>query len=208
MSEWITSLVALIKEVPSPLAFIILVFCSMIEYIFPIFPGDTVILLGGFLSGVHPSMLAMSFLSTLIGTFLGSFIAYFIGRFIRVKGTTHPRLKGFFFDHHLFEKFQTWYHKYGWWMIVFNRFLSGIRAVLIIACGFFNLSLNKTLLLTLVSAIIYNTFLFSIGYFFGSRADMLLDAFFRYSLIFTIIIAVIAGSCFFYFMMKNNKKLK
>lgn len=208
MSEWIQNFVDTIKEVPSPIAFIILVLCSMIEYIFPIFPGDTVILLGGFLSGVNPRMLVVAFIATLVGTLLGSILAYFIGRFIRLKSPHYPLVKRYFFDSALFEKFEHWYKKYGWWIIVINRFLSGIRSIFIIACGFFNLSLVKTLIFTVISAVIYNAVLFAIGYFFGSHADILLTRFFHYSLILTLLFVTFLGSCFLYFMIKNHRKNK
>jgi membrane protein DedA with SNARE-associated domain len=61
------------------------------------------------------------------------------------------------------HKVETWFKKYGYWIVVANRFLAGTRAVVSFVTGMSELSLWRTTLLSLLSSLLWNFLLLFAG---------------------------------------------
>lgn len=181
MTDYILDAVAWISGLPPSVIFIVLFLCATVEYIIPIVPGDTIVLLSGFLSGINNPLIWLAGGATIFGSLAGCLVAYFLGRFVSLQQHRIPRLKDWLLSGSL-EKFSYWYRRYGWWLVLFNRFCPGIRSIFLISSGYVGLSLPKTIGLAMASALIYNSFLFFLGFYFGMNADTLITAFIKYSL--------------------------
>lgn len=172
---------------------LILFFSSIIEYIFPPFPGDTVTLAGAFVSFVYDFPILVSFTAVFMGSTLGVCIDFYIGsllkRGIKVPiGIVHKAITSA-------ERVSEAFARYGEAYIMVNRFLPGVRAFILVAAGMGGMRFSKVLLFGSISNLLWNTLVFAIAGFIGSNLDLLKEIFTRYStgawlLVFLIILAL------------------
>jgi membrane protein DedA with SNARE-associated domain len=164
---------------------------SIIEYIFPPFPGDTVTLAGAILVGLYGWNFILVFSLVTIGSVLGSVIDYYIGHWFYLRNPewfSGKRSKVSEGISIVLEKFQ----KHGEIYIVLNRFLPGIRAFFFIAAGMTRLSLLKVSFYSLISASLWNLMIMTAGYFVGANFEILESVISRYNLIIIVIILIVA----------------
>jgi membrane protein DedA with SNARE-associated domain len=67
---------------------------------------------------------------------------------------------------------EEWYRKYGYFLILLNRFLPGIRSVIAIVGGISGLRLHMVAILALVSAAIWNLIWIVVGYTLGENWEV------------------------------------
>jgi membrane protein DedA with SNARE-associated domain len=67
------------------------------------------------------------------------------------------------------EKVESWFRKYGYFIIVANRFMPGTRAVISFFAGISNLAPKKTIMLCFVSALLWNSIMLYLGFVFGDN---------------------------------------
>lgn len=202
---WLESFVAQISEWPTFFKLIILSLSVMIEYIFPIFPGDTVVLLAGFLNARGAFDLKEIFLCIIIGSLLGSFLAYYAGRLIALNPKGYrwvDRLQ----SSDAFHSFSAWYSRYGALFLLLNRFFHGIRALFFVFAGMINLPAAKVLSLGGFSAIIYSLVLVLIGHWLGFKAELIIAFLYQYSLLFYFLLALLLALLGIYFWHKKFKR--
>jgi membrane protein DedA with SNARE-associated domain len=138
----------------------IAVFC-FVENIFPPAPSDMlVVACGSFIGFGTVSFTPALFLAS-VGSTIGFVVMYKIGDWFGDKIVETGRLK--FIPLKQVRKVEGWFQKYGYAVIVGNRFLSGTRAVVSFFAGLSELSLSKTIILSFVSAAAWNAILLYAG---------------------------------------------
>ncbi len=147
-------------------AYLVLGISAFVENTFPPIPGDTVTVLGAYLTSTGQLSFWGVYVSTTIGSVVGFFTMYLIGK-IFGRRFLQSKFRKRFFDESGVEKVEHWFAKYGLWVIVGNRFLSGTRSVISIFAGIFQLNWQSVLLLSTVSAFIWNGILIYAGYQLG-----------------------------------------
>jgi membrane protein DedA with SNARE-associated domain len=177
-------------------ALLVLFGASLVEYVFPPFPGDAITLLGAFyaVQGVLP--LPLVFLVVTAGSVAGAALDYAIGR--RLGQAAERRLPGenpkhpwFSLDRlHVFEE---GYRKHGDLLIVANRFLPGIRGFFFVAAGASGMPLRRVLVLGTVSAAVWNALLLAAGFAVGENLNRLIELFRTYSVLVWVAIGVAAA---------------
>lgn len=203
--SWLQNLVEHISLWPSVVKLLVLSLSVVIEYIFPIFPGDTIVILAGFLKAKGAIDLKEICFCILVGSLLGSFIAYQAGRFLadnRLGYHWVTRLQ----TSKAFLAFNHWYRRFGSWFLLFNRFFHGIRAIFFVSAGMIRLPLLQVLLLGGLSAIIYNLCLVLLGYWLGFNVELIVEYLYRYSVIFYILLSISLLVITVYFFRKNRAK--
>ncbi len=134
-----------------------LFFFAFMENIFPPSPSDLVIALGGSLVGLGKlNFFSAIFFSTL-GSTAGFVTMYYVGFFLGKKIIDSGKLK--FLPLDKIRTVEGWFRKYGYGIVVANRFLSGTRAVISFFVGLSELSIAITLPLCGISALLWNTIL-------------------------------------------------
>jgi len=186
-----------IHSLPDGIIYVALCLCAFAENIFPPFPGDTITAFGAFLVGIGRLNLFLVLFSVTIGS-LGGFIALFlIGSALGRRFFTNRNHGIFSFDK--ITKAETWFRKHGYFIILINRFLPGIRSVISITAGISRLNILKTITLALVSCIFWNLIWISMGYLLGDNWETiearLSYIFMRYN--FSVLILIIAIVIFF-----------
>jgi membrane protein DedA with SNARE-associated domain len=156
----------LLSHLSPMMAYFILFLSAIIENIFPPIPGDTVTVLGAYLTSTGKLDFWGVYLSTTAGSVAGFFMMYLAGiKFGR--SFINSRFRAKVFSESQLNKVQIWFSKYGYMVIAGNRFLSGTRSVISLFAGFFHLNWVKVLLLSTVSALIWNGLLIYGGYLLG-----------------------------------------
>jgi membrane protein DedA with SNARE-associated domain len=169
----------------------ILFFASCIEYVFPPFPGDLVVVFGAWYAVQGQISWPATFLWVTAGAIVGSWIDYRIGAWLAPRIARRAAEGG----HPFAEKlaiFEVSYRRWGGWLLVLNRFMPGIRAFLFVAAGASGIPLRKVLLLGALSACAWNALLLSAGAFAARNVDELLRLFQNYTTASWAVLAAIA----------------
>lgn len=188
------ALIELVRQT-GPYALAVLFGASLIEYVFPPFPGDTVVILGAFYATHGELPLALVFLAVTLGSIAGSAIDYAIG--MRLGAAAERRLpdaparrRWVSLDrlHHVEAR----YRRHGDLYILVNRFLPGVRGFFFVAAGMAGMPFRRVILLGAISASAWNALLLAAGWAVGENLDRLVTLFRTYSLVAWVGLALVA----------------
>lgn len=164
-----------------PFGYLFLGLAAMLEYVFPPFPGDTITLLGGVYAvrGERPWPLVL--LSVTLGSVLGAAINYRFGQFIadRLERRPDERLP-LGLSHESMHRLQQKMVDRGAFLLVINRFLPSLRALIFVAAGASAMPLGKVLSLGALSALAWNLLMLGIGIALGGNIERLSSLFATY----------------------------
>lgn len=177
---------------------------AYIENIFPPSPSDTVIIVAGSLVGLgRVGFVETLFIATL-GSTLGFITMYKVGDWFGVKILEQGKIK--FIPIESVKKVEAWFQKYGYWIIIVNRFLSGTRAVVSFFAGMSELNLLRTTILCFFSALAWNAVLMAGGFTLGKHWKRLGFYLSTYSKIVTGLLVLAAVVWLVRYYLKNRKK--
>ena len=183
-----------------------LFFFSFIENIFPPSPSDVVIIVCGTLVSTGVISFFPTLLVTSLGSVLGFMTLFFIGTQVDKKIIEKGRFK--FLSMEALEKAEKWFSKYGYWIILGNRFLSGTRAVISFFAGLSELKFKETFLLALTSSVVWNLLIISLGVMFGNNValvDKHLKTYSNIVLAITLIVMIILIVRYFLHKRRRQK---
>lgn len=147
------------------LAYLALFLSSYVENIFPPIPGDTVTVMGAFLTGRGLLNYWGVFISTTLGSVLGFMTLFALAYWVEKSWIEKHQPR--WISTAKIDKVELWFRKYGLWVVLLNRFLSGVRSVISLVAGFSRLSIWKVFLLSLVSCVVWNGILIYLGSMLG-----------------------------------------
>ncbi|MDY0081919.1 MAG: DedA family protein [Ignavibacteriaceae bacterium] len=191
-------------SVLSPIWIYILLFAfAYVENLFPPSPSDTVIVIGGTLVGTN----YLHFIPTLIfatgGSIAGFLTAFGIGWLLDKKIIHSGKLK--FLNVQTIEKAETAFRKWGYYLIVANRFLPGTRAVISFFGGMSRLDVHKTMLLSSISSLLWNIILIYLGIVFGENVALVDKYLSTYSnIVVAVTIIIILAFIINYFIKRKR----
>ena len=163
-----------------PFAPVVLFGASLVEYVFPPFPGDTVVLLGAWYA-VHGALSwPAAFAAVTAGAVAGAWIDWRIGRALAPALEARAAGRGRL-DADRLARFDAAYRRWGGLLLVANRFLPGIRAFLFLAAGAARLPVGRVLLLGAISAALWNALLLGVGALLVRNVDEMIRFFQRYT---------------------------
>lgn len=138
----------------------IALFC-FVENIFPPAPSDMLVVACGSFIGFGTVGFVPALVLAAAGSTAGFAVMYTIGRWFGRKIVETGRLR--FIPIQRVHTVEGWFKKYGYTVIIANRFLSGTRAVVSFFAGMSELSLTTTMILSFVSATAWNAILLYAG---------------------------------------------
>lgn len=202
MHEFISSLQSL-----DPLLIYAAVFAiAFIENIFPPFPSDVVVVFAGSLVGLGQVSFVPVLLVATFGSTFGFVAMYKIGHWFGNRILEQGKIK--FIPVDSVKKVEAWFTKYGYWIIIGNRFLAGTRAVVSFFAGLSELNLTKTMLLSFLSALVWNAILIQAGSYLGKNWEQIGFYLSTYSQIVTgilVVVTLIVAAKFVFFSKKKEK---
>jgi membrane protein DedA with SNARE-associated domain len=197
-------IIAYLSTLDSFWIFAILFFFAYIENILPPSPSDLVIVFGTAII----SKLGIGFTSLLLVTTLGSgtgFISmYLIGEYFGTSILRKGKIK--FLKEEYLKKADLWFHKYGYKIIIINRFLPGTRAVVSFFAGVHRLKMLPTFLYAIISAAIWNSLLIFMGFTLGENIDHAEKYLNDYSLVAGIVFGGVVLFFLVRYFLRRNKK--
>lgn len=164
---------------------------AYIENIFPPSPSDVLLVFAGTLIGIGTVGFVPALITATLGSTLGFMTAYAAGRYFE-KEVIEGRLSRWL-PVDTFAKVEALFRKYGYGVIVANRFLAGTRAIVSFFAGMSRMNFVRTTLLCAVSAMAWNTLLLWLGKSLGGNWRLAGNYLATYSTFITIslVIAVI-----------------
>jgi membrane protein DedA with SNARE-associated domain len=148
---------------------------AFVEYVFPPFPGDTVVVLGAVLVGAHDWSLVPVWAVICAGTVAGAAVDLRVGRSLAAgRGRLSPRSEA------VVDRLVSAFRRWGPALLAVNRFLPGIRALFFVAAGVAGLRTGPVLGWALLSAALWNGVLVGLGVVVGHRLDAIVSVLARY----------------------------
>ncbi|MGD1006565.1 MAG: DedA family protein [Ignavibacteriaceae bacterium] len=187
--------------------YIVLFFFSFFENVFPPSPADFVTLIGGSLIVSKSIDYLPTLLVTTFGSAAGFMVIFFIGSQLDKKVVRTGKIK--FISVDALFKVENLFLKYGYFIILSNRFLPGMRSVISLFAGLSELNVKKTALFAAISALIWNAGIIYLGVLFGQNlkyADNLISTYSDIVLIVLVIVLAIYLLRYFILRKKKNKK--
>jgi membrane protein DedA with SNARE-associated domain len=186
------------------LLYVVLFFASFIENVFPPSPSDFVVVVGGSLVATGTISFIPTLLITTAGSVLGFMTLYLIGSQIDRKILHAGKIK--FISIESLERVESWFVKYGYGIILANRFMPGTRSVISFFSGLSELNVKKTIIYASVSALLWNSVIVYLGFIFGNNlaiVDKYLSTYRNIGIVATA--AIILFFVIRYFVKKRSK---
>jgi len=149
--------------------YLTLFFFAFVENVFPPSPSDVVLVVGGSLVGTGAISFIFALIFATLGSITGFLLMFYIGSTVDRKVIQSERFK--FIPINAIDKVEIWFRKYGYFVIVANRFMPGTRAVISFFAGISNLEPKKTIILCFVSALVWNAVMLYLGFIFGDNVE-------------------------------------
>lgn len=189
------------------LAYVLLFISAFVENTFPPIPGDTVTILGAYLITAGHLTFWGVYISTTTGSVLGFFTMYMIG-ILSGPAFFKTGKRSKIFNERQIKKVEIWFANYGYWVILANRFLSGTRSVISLFAGFFHLKWFFVLILSALSAMIWNGALIYGGYLLGTKLELIKEIITQYNRVVLIIMVILVAALLFWRASRKKKKIK
>jgi membrane protein DedA with SNARE-associated domain len=158
-----------LESLPEGLVYFFLGLSAFVENLFPPAPGDTITAFGAFLVGTQRLSFFGVYLSTTLGSLAGFMLLFGAGRYLGKRFFLEKDYR--FFKAKDIVRAEDWFRKYGYKIVLANRFLPGLRSVISLAGGITNLKTLKVACMALVSAAIWNLIWIWAGYMLGNNWD-------------------------------------
>lgn len=166
-------------------------FLTYIENLFPPSPSDALLLFIGSMVGMGIVDFVPLLITSTLGSAAGFATAYWIGYKFEVRIIESNKLK--FISREGVEKVEKWFLKYGYWIIVINRFLSGTRAIIAFFAGISRINFRVSVILSSISALLWNFLIIYFGMKLGNNwknFDSFMDSYGR--IVFIVMISAAA----------------
>jgi membrane protein DedA with SNARE-associated domain len=197
----------LFSGISPAMTYLILGISAFTENVLPPIPGDTVVVLGAYLVSIGQLNFWGVYISTTVGSVIGFVTMYYIGRRFG-RSFIYKKSRAKVFKEEDIRKVEVWFGKWGYWVIVANRFLSGTRSVISLFAGLFHLNAIFVIGLSLVSALIWNGLLLFAGMLVGKNWSIISDIISQYNTILIVLTISIVGYVIYRKFYKKNSKEK
>ena len=202
--SWLDSFLNLLNSLPNTLLYLLLGLSAFVENVFPPIPGDTITAFGAFLVATQRLSFFGVYLSTTLGSLFGFMFLFWIGsllgrRFFIEKDYRFFRAKDII-------RAEEWFRKYGYFLILLNRFFPGIRSVISIAGGISQLKVLRVTLLALISSCVWNLIWIILGYSIGTNWDIVKEKIARIMFSYNLAILILIGLVVLILILRMMKK--
>jgi membrane protein DedA with SNARE-associated domain len=178
--EEVTSALQRLVVMTGPGAPFLLFGAAFIEYVFPPFPGDLLVVLGAWYA-VHGELSwPVVYAAVTGGAVAGAWADHRAGVWLGAR-LEHSPVAARVLSVERLARFEAAYRRWGSWLLVFNRFFPGVRGFLFLAAGASGIPLARTLLLGGLSAAVWNGLLLGAGALVAGNLEELVALVDRYT---------------------------
>ncbi len=195
--------VAMLQQLPVEGILLAALVVTFVENVFPPSPSDTLLLFCGVLVGLGAAPFVPMLLAATVGSVAGFALMFWLGYQFGVRIVQTRRLRWLPLE--MVERVQRWFRRYGYWVIVANRFLSGTRGAISFVAGMSELRFVLTLLLSTVSALVWNGLLLTLGWSVGRNWQQVAHALQLYGTIITAVVVALVGGWFLWNWLQSRR---
>ena len=153
---------------------------AFVEYVFPPFPGDLLVVLGSWYAVRGHLSWPVVYGAVTAGAVAGAWVDHQFGVWLGARLEHSPTAARFLSPAQL-ARFEEAYRRWGFWLLLLNRFVPGVRGFIFVAAGASGVPLPRALLLGGASAAVWNGLLLAAGALVASNADELVSLVDRYT---------------------------
>jgi len=183
--------------------YLILFFFAFIENIFPPSPSDVVVIIGATLIASTSVGFVPILVVTSIGSAMGFILMYYVGDIFGEKIIRGGKLK--FISKDALNGTHKWFSKYGYYLILANRFLPGTRSVISFFTGIHKLKIGKTFLFALISAFAWDLVIIYAGMELGKNVELIDKYLSAYSTVIILLTAVVIFIFLIRYFLKKRR---
>ena len=169
-----------------------LLLSAFLENVLPPVPGDTVVIFSAYLAGRGVLRWIPVYVATCVGGTAGFAVVFWVGRVHGRAVLASSRLRLFPPDR--LARAQTWLSRYGAWLILANRFLSGVRSVIALGAGVGGMGWKRALVMALASMLLWNGLLLYAGVVLGQNWEAVTSVLQQYNRIALVAVLVASGA--------------
>lgn len=191
-----------LQQLPPEGVLALMFFLAFIENIFPPSPSDVLLVFAGTLIGIGTIDFTSALVVSTLGSTFGFVVAYMIGRYFQ-QHIVSGRLSRYL-PLSAINQVEKLFQRFGYSVIIVNRFLAGTRAIVSFVAGMSKMNLAGTTLLCALSAAAWNAILLYLGMAFGKNWQKVGEYLSIYSTVVTVIVLAVAA--FFVWRYLKNRR--
>lgn len=195
IDDYTVDLVNWLEALPLLSIYVAFVLIAYLENVLPPVPGDLLVVFAGYLAadGVlnFSAILGLTTVSSVMGFMTMYYIGYKWGDGIREKRSRYWMFK--YIDFKYMTRAQGWMNRWGQGVILANRFLAGTRSVISLLAGITQMHIQKTILSSTVSSLLWNMILLGSGWFIKENWEKIGMYLSIYSWVILGILAIFVG---------------
>jgi membrane protein DedA with SNARE-associated domain len=174
--------------VTGPWAPAVLFGATFVEHVFPPFPGDLLVVLGAWYAVQGELSWSLLLLFSTAGAVAGAWVDHRVGAWLGHRLDLRSGRSRLLPTERL-AAFEAAYRRWGLWLIVFNRFMPGLRAFLFLAAGASGLPVRRVVVLGGLSALAWNALLLLAGGVLARNVEELVSLVDRYMRVAAVLVA-------------------
>jgi len=170
MLDLLTGLIDWMMGLPPSLMYLTILVIAYGENVVPPIPGDMVVVFGGYLAAISTlNIWAVILLSTIGGT-AGFMTMFFLGNRMG-EAVMDPKSYRWLPKDRIMVG-QKWLQRWGFGLIIANRFLSGTRSIISLVAGMARMDSKKVLVCSAISAVLWTFIITWGGYLVGNNWEV------------------------------------
>jgi membrane protein DedA with SNARE-associated domain len=162
---------------------------AYIENVFPPLPSDVILVAAGSLAGLGRVDFILLLILSTMGSTTGFITMYKVGDWFGIRILEAGKFK--YIPLEKVHKVEAWFKKYGYWVVIANRFLAGTRAVISFFTGMSELPLWRTTILSFLSSMLWNFILLFAGRELGKNWREISSYLVTYGKVVTVIMMIV-----------------
>lgn len=170
MLDLLTSIVDWMSALPPSLMYLTILVIAYGENVVPPIPGDMIVVFGGYLAGLTTLNIWVVILLSTVGGAAGFMTMFLIGNRLGEAIMDPQRYRWLPKDQ--IQVGRRWLQRWGFGLIVANRFLSGTRSVISLVAGMAHMTTKKVLLCATISAAVWTCTIAWGGYLVGDNWEV------------------------------------
>jgi len=197
----LNELLEFFRNIDKSYIYFVLFLCCYFENISPPLPGDTIVVIGAYFVSIGLLKFNFTYMVVSLGSVCGFMTIYYVGIIFKERIINKRSNESKFFKRMV--SIENWFSKYGYKIILFNRFLSGARTLIALTAGISKMNSKKVFILALFSIILWNGMLIYSGYMVGENWSLLVEYLKKYNISVIIILITIF---LIYFAVRGYRK--
>lgn len=178
---------------------------TYLENVLPPSPSDVLLVFIGTLVGVGSAGFGLTLLGATAGSVAGFYTMFVIGRIFGDRIMQSRIAKLFPLD--ALVRAEQWFQRWGYYVIVVNRFMSGTRSVISLFAGMSHLEPRRTTVLCAVSALVWNSLLLYAGTALGRNWRVVESYFHTYGVAITTVLCVLVAGIILRMVLRKRRTL-